>query len=229
MKSIVDVVRRWPSRNAKAWVEAFIPEACSHPSVLALVAFGAAVRTTCFTADLDLLVIYDHEKPKFEGRPIEVDIRWYERNKAESFIREGQELLGWVVRYGELLCERDGYWTKIREEWVDRMPFPSVEVAEQRVDRAWRLYHELTEMGDEDAAQEQRLVALTQEARAKLIRQRVYPASRPELPGQVRAISEVELAEKLEAALRDREQASVVSQPANGRGKRKWEPGRESN
>lgn len=221
MKSIVDIVRRWPSRKAKAWVEAIIPKACSHPSVLAVVAFGAAVRTTRFTADIDLLVIYDHEKPNFEGRPIDVDIRWYERNKAESFIREGQELLGWVVRYGELLCERDGYWTEIREEWVDQMPFPSAEVAEQRVERAWRLYRELSEMGDEDAAQEQGVVALTQQARAKLIRQHVYPASRPELPEQLRAINEVELAKKLEAALRERERASAISESGNkkrGRG-----------
>jgi hypothetical protein len=89
------------------------------------------------------------------------------------------------------------------------MPFPSLEVAQQRVERAWRLYRELSEMGDEDAAQEQRLVALTQEARAKLIKQQVYPASRPELPSQLRAISQTELAQNLEAALRDREQASA--------------------
>jgi hypothetical protein len=62
-------------------------------------------------------------------------------------------------------------------------------------------------MGDEDAAQEQRLVALTQEARAKLIRQGVYPASRPELPDQLRSLKENALAEKLDRALREREEA----------------------
>ena len=208
MKSILEVVRCWPSQKAKAWVESFVADVCSHPSVLAVVAFGAAVRTDRFTADVDLLVIYEHAKPRIEGRPIDVDIRWYERNKAESFIREGQELLGWIVHYGELLWERDDYWTKIREEWLDRMPFPSAGVADKRVERAWRLYRELIGMEDEDAAQEQRLVALTQEARARLIRLGVYPASRPELPGQLRAVKEAELAEKLEAALLDREQAA---------------------
>ena len=174
-----------------------------------MVAFGAALRTTRFTADVDLLVIYEHEEPTFEGRPMDVDIRWYERTKAESFIREVQEMLGWVLRHCELLCERDGYWTKIREEWVSRMPFPSAEVAEQRVERAWRLYRELREMGDDDAVREQGLVALTQEARAKLIRQGVYPASRPELPEQLYAINELQLAQKLESALQVREQASI--------------------
>jgi hypothetical protein len=210
MKSVVEVVRRWPSKEAKAWTESFVAEACSHPSVLAVVAFGAAVRTSCFTADVDLLVIYEFQKPNIEGRPIEVDIRWYERSKAESLIREGQELLAWIVGHGELLCEKNGYWTKIREEWLHRMPFPSATVADERVQRAWKLYAELCGMRDADAAQEQRLVALTQEARAKLIRKGVYPASRPELPGQLHGINESELAEKLEMALQDREQASTA-------------------
>ena len=70
-------------------------------------------------------------------------------------------------------------------------------------------------MGDEDAAQEQRLVALTQDARARLIRHRVYPASRPELPEQLLAIKEAELAETLEAILLDREQAST-KEPSKG-------------
>lgn len=207
MKSITETVRRWPSEVAKEWVERFIPEACSNPSVLAVVAFGAGVRTACFTADVDLLVIYEPPKPSAQGRPIDVDIRWYERSQAESFVRDGQELLGWVLRFGEIVCERKGYWTKLREQWLGRMPFPSAEVADQRVKRAWRLYRALNEMGDEDAAQEQRLVALTQEARALLIRQGVYPASRPELPEQLRSIRETALADKLEAALREREAA----------------------
>src|SRR5438105_961899 len=166
MNSVAEIVRRWPSQEAKEWVQSFVPKACSHPSVLAVIAFGAGVRTDCFTADLDLLVIYQAPKPAIKGRPIDVDIRWYERSQAESFIKEGQELLGWVVRYGELVCERNGYWTKLRHEWLDHMPFPSAAIADERVKRAWRLYRELSDMGDEDAAQEQRLVALTQEARA---------------------------------------------------------------
>jgi hypothetical protein len=206
MKSVTEIVRRWPSYEAKQWVQAFVPRACSHPRVQAVVAFGAAVRTASFTTDIDLLVIYEGVRPEIERRPIDVDIRWYERSQAESLFREGQELLGWILQFGELLCEQDSYWTKLRREWLGRMPFPSAAVADDRVKRAWRLYHELTEMGDEDAAREQRLVALTQEARARLIRQTIYPASRPELPGQLRTIQEDSLAERLELALREREE-----------------------
>jgi hypothetical protein len=204
MKPLSTLVRRWPNAEAKEWAEAFVSEACAHPSVLAVVAFGAAVRTALFTADIDLLVLYERPKPQVKGRPIDVDIRWYERNQTERFIREGQELLGWVLRHGELVCEKNAYWTDLRREWLDKMPFPSAEVADGRAARAWRLYHELAEIGDEDAVDEQRLVALTQEARAFLIRKGVFPASRPELPGQLREAGEPGLADRLEAALRER-------------------------
>src|SRR5438034_7439420 len=33
-----------------------------------------------------------------------------------------RSLLGWVVRFGELVCEQNGYWTKLRQEWLGRMP-----------------------------------------------------------------------------------------------------------
>src|SRR5437899_1598794 len=118
-KPILEVVRRWPTPAAREWTLAFIPEACSHPSILAVVGFGAAFRCNRFTADVDLLVVYERPKPEFEGRPIEVDIRWYERSQAEQFIQEGQELLGWIVRHGELICEKKGYWSNIRREWLD--------------------------------------------------------------------------------------------------------------
>jgi hypothetical protein len=207
LKPISEIVRRWPSQGAREWVKSFVPQACSQPSILAVVAFGAAVRAVSFTADVDLLVLYERPKPKFDGRPIDVDIRWYERSQAERFIKEGHELLGWVVRHGELLREQNCYWTELRQEWLDRMPFPSAALADDRAERAWRLFRELSEMGDEDAAREQNLVALTQEARARLIRRDIYPASRPELPGQLRAIVETKLAEKLERALRERAEA----------------------
>jgi hypothetical protein len=82
---------------------------------------------------------------------------------------------------------------------------------DERVSRAWRLYRELSEIGDEDAAQEQRLSAVTLDARACLIRQGIYLASRPELPEKLRGIDETGMAEELEAALRDREEAGKLS------------------
>jgi hypothetical protein len=206
-KPLKDIVRRWPSQEARFWVESFAPCACANPHVLAVVLFGSAVRSSDYCADVDLLVIYDRQKPAVKGRPVDVDIRWHERLEADRLIAEGHELLGWVVRFGELVCEQNGYWTKLRDTWLNRMPFPSALVADERAERAERRYADLMKMGDFDAAHEQFLVALTQRARASLIRRRVFPASRPELPAQLRQIGDLVLSTKLEEAMRQREQA----------------------
>jgi len=208
MKCIAEIIHRWPSSEAKEWTIPFVSSVCFDPTVLAVVAFGAAARTDKFTADVDLLVVYEGRRPVVKQQPMDVDIRWYERSQTEKLIRDGQELLGWVLQFGELLCEKDAYWTSLRKIWVGKMPFPSAVVADARVERAWRLYDELAAMGDEDAADEQYLVALTQQARAALIRSRVYPASRPELPSQLRSIHELGLADQLDAALEHREFAN---------------------
>jgi hypothetical protein len=56
-------------------------------------------------------------------------------------------------------------------------------------------------MGDLDAAHEQALSYFTHIARAELIDRGVYPASRPELPKQLRSIGDSRLAHSLEQLL----------------------------
>jgi hypothetical protein len=204
-KTNLNVFRRWPTPEAEQWVKAFSLGISSDTSVLALVAFGSAVRSEDYCADVDLLVIYERLKPNASSRPVEVDIRWHEKSEAERLIAEGHELLCWVASFGELICERDHYWTNLRDRWRDRMPFPSAAIAAKRAKRAEHLLSELEAMGDWDEAHEQFMVVLTQRARAALIRHQVYPASRPELPNQLRTIGESDLADRLEETLRQRE------------------------
>src|SRR5947199_8154058 len=115
-KLLREIIRHWPSQEAEQWTLPFIQRACSDSRILGVVAFGSAVRAD-HCADIDLLVIYEGLKPKVHGRPVDVDIRWHERSEVERLLGKGHELLGWVVRFGELICERGGYWTKLRESW----------------------------------------------------------------------------------------------------------------
>jgi hypothetical protein len=69
---------------------------------------------------------------------------------------------------------------------------------------------QLVSAGDFDAALEQIIGMLTHMGRASLVRARVYPASRPELPAQLRGIGEYQLAEWLEQALRRRYIAPAI-------------------
>ena len=82
------------------------------------------------------------------------------------------------------------------QEWSNNLPFPSAEVARKRADVTKQRIQELVKIGDMEAALEQRISYYTHLARAALIEHGVYPASRPELPTQLRATGEVKLADE---------------------------------
>ena len=136
--------------------------------------------------------------------PIDVDIKIYAHADFEKTLANHNDLSEWIIMFGELICERDGYWSILRESWKSRISLPSATVAEERSARSLTRYHELKNMGDTEAADELLLASLTQSARAHLIRNGIYPASRPELPAQLRKTGEYEIADKLEELLRRR-------------------------
>jgi hypothetical protein len=187
---------------------------CGSRDVLAVVLFGSAVRPGVDSFDLDCLYIYRGEPPVLPPAPMEVDVRAYPVDQVEHLVEAGHDLLGWSLRLGELVCERDEFWTRLREKWLSRLPFPSHEVAGARAAQAERFLAELREIGDEDAAAEQLVAAATHRARAALLRANVFPASRPELPGQLRQIGLDSLADDLTAALEKR--SALARQPAGG-------------
>lgn len=197
-------VLRWPSAAAQHWAEFVFARLCDSPDVLAVVLFGSTIRPGVDSFDFDCLYIFRGEPPVLPPAPMEVDIRSYPVDQIDRLVEGGHDLLGWSLRLGELVCERDGFWTGLRERWLPRLPFPSHEVAEARAARAERLLADLREMGDEDAAVEQLVSAATHRARAALLRANVFPASRPELPAQLRQIGLHTLADDLTAAINTR-------------------------
>ncbi len=204
------VIRHWPSEEAREWTERFLEKTCNDPEVLAVVAFGSAVRRVSYSADLDLLYIYRSEDPRVDSPPLDIDVRGYDQAGVEERIEAGHDLLCWTLRYGRVICEREGFWTDLQSRWLRRLPMPSAERAEERAARSRKLYEDLHAAGDADAAAEQWLSWLTHQARAALIRAGVFPASRPELPEQLRAVGEISLAEALDAALTARQSGSPV-------------------
>lgn len=125
---------------------------------------------------------------------------------------KGNDLLGWALRFGHLICEQDLYWTSLCREWLEKLPLPDPEVAEKRARKADAMYHKMREMGDMDAAREQLLSKLTHEARARLLSKGIYPKSRPELPEQLNDIGEHELARSLMESLTLRDEGDVPIQ-----------------
>jgi hypothetical protein len=195
---------RWPSAASREWAERAIPQLCSSENVLAVVLLGSSVRPGVPSFDLDCLYVFRNSNPELPRPPMEVDVRGYRAEEADALIARSHELLVWSLRLGSLVCERESYWSTLQQRWRDRLPFPSPEAAEARAAAAHRLFVELREMGDDDAAIEQLVSAATHRGRAALLRAGVFPASRPELPDQLRAIGERVLASALADALEQR-------------------------
>ena len=195
-------VSRWPSTEAREWVEGFTQVACQDGSTAALVVLGSAVRPVDSVHDVDLLYVFRDGKVALPGRPLDVDLWAYPAADVPRLIASGNDIIGWALKYGHLICETGGFWTLLAKAWLPKLPFPSAEVARQRAARAGALYEEMRGIGDLGAAREQRMSQLTHLARACLLSHGVYPASRPELPGQLVRANEQELAQQLSDALR---------------------------
>ena len=202
---VLETIDKWPSTRAREWVEDFVQASRQQSDIWTIVIFGSIIRPQVrYSVDVDLLVIYESERPNFVLPPLDVDIRSYRQEDIASLISEGHELLCWTIRFGKILYEKDKYWTTLCNKWKDHLPFPSAKIADKRAERAKRLFEDLKVIGDEDAAQEQYITMLTQIGRAYLIRSDTYPASRPELPDQLKSVGEHELASQLEKALQTR-------------------------
>lgn len=198
-------VQSWPSVDAREEAHQIVRSLCDSSSVDAVVVFGSAVRSKVRSHDLDLLFIYSGQsKPEITSKRMEIDLRSYTRSQVAELLERGHDLICWAVRYGKPVCQRDHYWERLASRWFDSIPLPSIPDADQRSKKAWTLFEDLMEIGDVDAALEQYVTYLTHRARITLIRQNIYPASRPELPGQLRAIGIHSLAQNLEQALRRR-------------------------
>ncbi|MGQ0815957.1 MAG: hypothetical protein ACT4O1_16120 [Gemmatimonadota bacterium] len=198
-------VRHWPSDIAMAESRRIVTTLCECPTVHAVVVFGSAVRCDVKSFDLDLLYVYDGQKPTDLRPRMEIDLRGYSRSKVEGLVSAGHDLLCWSLKFGKVVCERNNYWTDLQAHWLPVLPFPSDAEAQNRAAKAWELFSDLLDAKDFEAALEQYVTYLTHIARAALICAGVYPASRPELPNQLRSIKQLALATQLENALRRRQ------------------------
>lgn len=192
---------RWQTAEAQAWFAEHLRRWSADPHVLAVIAVGSAVRHVAKPSDADFVIIWQSKRPDVTRAPIELDLRLYERSRAEALIAQGHDYLSWAVRLGRLVHEKGDFWRQFKQQWFDAAPWPDANDAEQRAQRAARYSRDLAAAGDLDAAHEQSVSELTHRARAALLRARVFPHSRPELPAQLREVHEDDLADKLEQAL----------------------------
>lgn len=199
--SIDDVVLRWPSVESRRWLEGFIEDSVQDSNVVSIVAIGSAVRRAVSSDDLDLIVVCRSRRAFLPSSPLEVDLRVFQESEVKLGLEKKNDLLFWALKYGRVLLDRNRFWTRLSKAWQERIPLPDPEVARDRGAKALRHHENLAFVGDEPAALEMWITHLSHLARARLSELDVYPASRPELVGQLKDLGEVELAADLEVAL----------------------------
>lgn len=198
---------RWPTPRAKRWVTDFLKNVTSDPNVLAVIGMGSSVRPNVTSVDLDLVVICQDSAKFRYYPPMEVDVRKFDGAAVPQEIQSGNDLLGWCIKFGVVLFDRSGFWNQILQQCSGRLPLPSAQAARERAEITKGRTEELLKMGDTEAALEQQVSYFTHMARAVLIDHAVYPASRPELPDQLREVGETELAAEFDKALKAYRQA----------------------
>ena len=152
---------------------------------------------------------------------MEVDLRVYRADDVDRLISEGHDVLGWAIKFGQVLFQRSGFWDMTLSRWKNDLPLPSPETPRVRARDTRRRFLSVLEIGDVDAALEQAISYLTHLSWAELLDRGIFPASRRELPSQLRTIDSQRLADSLESLLdgdsdrpETREQlADIVARP----------------
>jgi hypothetical protein len=195
-------VLRWPTDRSKNWIYSFVSSAMNDSNIIAIIAIGSAVRPDVSSTDIDLLTICADLHSLNRTPPIEVDLRAYALAEIDSKLGKGHDLLTWGIMFGHSLFQRERFWDALVTSWRSRMPLPSSTLARQRAASVYRHLTEIIALGDEQAAREQAISYFTHLVRAELLEKGVYPASRPELAGQLLQLDESELASALDQLLR---------------------------
>lgn len=203
-RATLEAVRSWPTSKARQWTIDTVAVASQDAVIQAIVASGSAVRDVPNCDDLDLVLVYHKCRPSLPRPPIGVDLQQHEESEIPQKLAHGHDFLSWAVRFGRPLFERDQWWSRLRDDWNDRLSLPSATEARRRAARAQQLYQEMRSLGDHDAAKENYVSMLTHRARAALSDAGVLPRSRPELAEQLRGVGEQKLADQLAEALAHR-------------------------
>jgi len=182
-------ILRWVGKS-REWVESLLDSVGNHPTIRCVVILGSAIRPHGHRrSDFDLLIVYDgNQRPKL-APPTEIDVRRYARNDLHKKIDQADEVLCWALKFGIPIHDPDGIWAELLQTYGNRIPLPSKPEAMERARKSLKKAYEMLDHDDEDGAADLILASLTQFVRAELITRGVFPASRPELPDQLRKVS----------------------------------------
>jgi len=157
----------------------------------AVVLIGSAARR-CRTeaSDIDILFIAKENVASLPVLP-GFHVKFASEVDFVRRLQAGEDFEAWCVRYGVTLLDR-GIWERTKASFAGVWPRWETKVV-HGIGRLF-LASDLSAMGDDPAAQEELIFVLGHIARGLLLKNGVFPLSRPELAQQVKELGYPQLA-----------------------------------
>ena len=154
-----------------------------------VVLVGSCARgVTNWRSDMDVLVLHDDGHRIRLKRPGDIHLQQDSRSEFLKRLQEGDDYPAWALRFGMPIRDPDGWWAEQAASEAAIPHWPDWHVKVEYARKRTRMASELLEVEDTDAASEELLFAASHVARAILLRDGVFPFSRPELPSQLKAV-----------------------------------------
>lgn len=145
-------------------------------------------------SDLDYHLV--GPRPDVSDLPGDVDLYVGMPDRFWRKLRSGDDFVQWTLRFGCILFDAGPFRDGLRVIATEGI-WPNGESKLARIPELTGLAQRLIKMGDRDAGQDQVRAALTAFARGLLLTAGVFPLSRSELPGQLKAIGRHDVASRL--------------------------------
>ena len=153
-------------------------------------------------SDIDVLVLHDDGHRIRLKRPGDIHLQQDSRSRFIRRLEDGDDYPGWALRFGMPMRDPDGWWAKHVAAERENPHWPNWRTKVEHAKKRIRMGLDLLGVEDMDAASEELLFATSHVARATLLKDGVFPLSRPELPTQLEDV-DPRLARLLELLIRD--------------------------
>jgi hypothetical protein len=164
---------------------------------MAVVLVGSVARNTATSeSDLDLLVVSDEGLTPAQAAD-GLHVQMFTTAQFMDGLIAGDDFPAWCVRFGVLVLDAPP-WTRVVASPAAKT-WPKWEAKVAHVFRRLRMAHELDLTGDSEAVREELVYAASHVGRALLLKQGIFPLSRPEMVVQLKEAAYPALAKMLDA------------------------------
>jgi hypothetical protein len=170
---------------------------------------STARRTRTPSSDVDYHLI--GEPIAVDGLPEELDIHVVSPSRLRARLFEGDDFTHWSLRFGCLVFDT-GIIRESKGLIAEQELWPDPLRKWQQAQKSLGIARAMVASGDHEAAVEQVRTALTLAARWRLLADRRFPLSRPEIPAQLEDLGYKTLAGDLRATIVEAPQPTRLAQ-----------------